>query len=327
MLRRMLCLTFAVLVEILVVPTAGAAGTTETYPSKHVRVVVPTAPGGGLDMLARMLAQRLSATLGQQFLIDNRPGAGATIGTGLVARSAPDGYTLLIVPSSFTITSSLYKRLPYDPVKDLAPVMLVASTPSVLVVHPSIPVRSVRDLIKLAKAQPGQLNYASAGVGTHSHLGMEMLKKMARFEATNIPHKGMGPAITDIIAGHASLLITGLPPVFSHIKAGKLRAIAVADAERSRVLPALSTVAESGLPGYAVENWFGLFVPAGTPEVIIARLNAEIVRILQLPELRAQVLEQGYELVGSTPKRLSEQIELEIPKWAKVIREIGLQPE
>lgn len=306
---------------------ANAASPADSYPSKSVRLVIPTAPGGGLDMLARILAQRLSGAMGQQFLPDNRPGAGATIGTAIVARAPKDGYMLLIVPSSFSITPSLYKQLPYDPIKDLAPMMLVASTPSVLLVHPSVPVRSVRELIKFAKARPGQLNYVSAGVGTHSHLGMEMLKKMAGINVINVPHKGMGPAITDIIAGHASLLIAGLPPVFPQMKAGKTRAIAVADIKRSSLLPELPTIAESGFQGFSVENWFGLFAPAGTPDAIIAKLNAEIVRILQVPQIREQLTAQGYEAVGSTPDQLFQQVKSEILKWANIIKDIGLQPE
>lgn len=327
MMRPILCLTSAVLAQIVVSHTASAVSPADSYPSKYVRLVIPTAPGGGVDMLGRILAQKMSATLQQQFVLENRPGASATIGTAFVARSAPDGYTLLFVPSSFTITPSLYKRLPFDPIKDLAPVMLVNSAPSVFVVHPSVPAGSVGDLIKLAKARPDLINYASAGVGTHSHLGMEMFKKMARIEAIHIPHKGIGPAVYDILGGHSSLLIAGLPPIFSHIKAGKLRPIAVAEAERSKLLPNLRTVAESGFRGYAVDNWYGLFVSAGTPDAIIAKLNSELVRILQTPQLREQLGEQGFELIASTPERLAEQVKSEIPKWTKIIREIGLQPE
>ena len=311
---------------LLCAAVPGARGA-DAYPAKPVRIVVPTAPGGGLDMLARLVAQNLSTSLGQQFVIDNRPGAGATIGTALVAKSAPDGYTLLMVPSSISISASLYKNLPYDSMTDLAAVTLVASTPSVLVLHPSVPIGSVRALLKLAKSRPGQLAYASAGSGTHSHLGMEVLKQLAGVDLVHVPYKGIGPALTDVLAGQVSLMITGLPPALTQIRAGKLKLIAVADAKRSSLLPAAPTIAESGFPGYAVENWFGLFGPAGISSTIIARLNAEVVRALRSAQVRDNLVMLGYEPIGSTPAELTVQLKSEIPKWARVIREIGVGAE
>lgn len=307
-----------------VVPGARGA---DAYPVKPVRIVVPTAPGGGLDMLARLAAHNLSKPMGQQFVIDNRPGAGATIGTALVAKSAPDGYTLLMVPSSISISASLYKKLPYDSMTDLAAVTLVASTPSVLILHPSLPVGSIRDLLKLAKARPGQLAYASAGSGTHSHLGMEMLKKLAGVDFVHVPYKGIGPALTDVLSGQVSMMISGLPPALPQIRAGKFKVIAVADAARSSLLPAAPTIAESGFPGYAVENWFGLFAPAGTPSAIIARLNAEVARAFRIVQIRDNLVALGYEPIAGTPAELTAQLKSEIPKWAKVIQEIGVRAE
>ncbi len=304
----------------------GAQGA-DAYPAKQARIVVPTAPGGGLDMLARLVAQNLSTSLGQQFIIDNRPGAGATIGTALVAKSSPDGYTLLMVPSSISISASLYKKLPYDSMTDLAAVTLVASAPSVLVLHPSVPVGSVRDLLKLAKSRPGQLAYASAGSGTHSHLGMEVLKQLAGIDLVHVPYNGIGPALTNVLAGQVSLMITGLPPALTQIRAGKLKVIAVADSTRSSLLPATPTIAEAGFSGYAVENWFGLFAPAGISSTIVARLNTEVVRALQKAQIRDNLVTLGYEPIGSTPAELTARLKSEIPKWAKVIREIGASAE
>lgn len=309
---------------VLLYAAAPGAQGADTYPTKPVRIVVPTAPGGGLDMLARLMAQNLSKSLGQTFVIDNRPGAGATIGTALVAKSAPDGYTLLMVPSSISISASLYKNLPYDSMADLAAVTLVASTPSVFILHPSVPVSSVRDLLKLAKARPGQLVYASGGSGTHSHLGMEMLKTLAAVDLVHVPYKGTGPALTDVLSGHVSLMIIGLPPAFPQIKAGKLRVIAVTDSTRSSLLPAVPTIAESGFPGYAVENWFGLFAPAATPSAIIAKLNAEVARAFRTAQVRDNLVALGYEPVASTPAALAAQLKSEIPKWAQLIQKLGV---
>lgn len=299
----------------------------QTYPAKLVRMVVPTAPGGGVDILSRLVGQKLSETLGQQFVIDNRPGAGANIGTALVAKSPADGYTLLMVPSSISISASLYKKLPYDAVKDLAPIALVASTPYFVVLHPSVPVASVRELVKLAKSKPGELTYASGGSGTASHLAGEMLKKMAGIDLVHVPYKGVGPAVTDVLAGHVSLIFAGLPASGSHIKAGKLKAIAVADAKRSSLMPQLPTIAEAGYPGYAVENWLGMLAPAGTPADIISRLNGDIVRMLDIAEVRERLAAQGFEPVGSTPGQFAAQLKSEIEKWARVIHETGVRAD
>ena len=326
MQMKTLARTLAGIAALLCAAVPAVQGA-DAYPAKPARIVVPTAPGGGLDMLARLVAQNLSTSLGQQFVIDNRPGAGATIGTALVAKSAPDGYTLLMVPSSISISASLYKQLPYDSMTDLAALTLVASTPSVLVLHPSVPVGSVRDLLKLAKSRPGAIAYASAGSGTHSHLGMELLKQLAGVDLVHVPYKGIGPALTDVLGGQVSLMIAGLPPALTQIRAGKLKLIAVADSKRSSLLPAVPTIAESGFPGFAVENWFALFGPTGIPSAIILRLNIEVVRALRNVQIRENLVTLGYEPIGSTPAELAAQLKSEIPKWAKVIREIGVSAE
>ncbi len=297
------------------------------YPNKPVRIVVPTAPGGGVDILSRLVAQKLGETLGQQFVIDNRPGAGANIGTALVAKSPADGYTLLMVPSSISISASLYRKLPYDAVKDLAPIALVAATPYFVVLHPSVPAASVRELVTLAKSRPGELTYASGGSGTASHLAGEMLKKMVGIDLVHVPYKGVGPAVTDVLAGHVSLFFAGLPASGSHIKAGKLKAIAIADAKRSPLMPQLPTIAESGYPGYAVENWLGMLAPAGTPADIISRLNGNIVRMINTAEVSERLAALGFEPVGSTPEQFAAQLKSEIAKWAKVIQETGVRAE
>lgn len=327
MFRKTLAGTMAAIAGVSLCAAVSGARGAEAYPAKPVRIVVPTAPGGGLDMLARLVAHNLSSSMGQQFVIDNRPGAGATIGTALVAKAPPDGYTLLMVPSSISISASLYKQLPYDSLADLAAVSLVASTPSVFVLHPSLPAGSIRDLLKLAKARPGLIVYASGGSGTHSHLGMEMLKKLAGIDLVHVPYKGIGPAVTDVLAGQVSLMIAGLPPALTQIKAGKFKLIAVADATRAGLFPATPTIAESGFPGYAVENWFGLFGPAGISSTVVARLQTDISLALRNAQIRDSLVAQGYEPIASTPAVLAAQLKLEIPKWAKVIREIGVSAE
>jgi len=327
MFMKMFTRNLAAIATVLLCVAALSAQAADAYPAKPVRIIVPTAPGGGLDMLARLVAHNLSSSMGQQFVIDNRPGAGATIGTAVAAKSPPDGYTLLMVPSSISISASLYKQLPYDSMTDLAAVTLVASTPSVLVLHPSVPIGSVRDLLKLAKSRPGQLAYASAGSGTHSHLGMEVLKQLAGIDLVHVPYKGIGPALTDVLAGQVSLMIAGLPPALTQIRAGKLKLIAVADSARSTLFPAAPTIAESGFPGYAVENWFGLFGPAGISSMVVARLNADISLALRNTQIRDNLVRQGYEPIASTPAVLAAQLKSEIPKWAKVIREIGVSAE
>jgi tripartite-type tricarboxylate transporter receptor subunit TctC len=305
----------------------GEAAQAAAYPTKPVRIIVPTAPGGGVDILARLVGQKLSESMGQPFVVDNRGGAAGNLGTTLAAKAPADGYTLLMVPSSISISPALYAQLQYDAQKDLAPVALVASTPYFMLLHPSVPASSVKQLVALAKGRPGQLNYASAGAGTASHLAVEMFKRSAGVDFVHVPFKGVGPAMINLISGHVSLMVAGYPPAAPHIKAGRLKALAVADRTRTSLMPAVPTVAESGYPGYAVENWLGLLAPAGTPEPIIARLNGEIVAILKNPQIREQLAAQGLEPAGSTPGEFASQLAAEIAKWKRVVAETGVRAD
>ena len=297
----------------------------QTYPVKPVRVVVPTAAGGGLDILSRLVAQKLSESMAQQFVVDNRPGAAGNLGTAIAAKSGADGYTLLVVPSSISISASLFQNLQYDALLDLAPVTMIVTTPYVLVVHPSVQAGSVADLMKLAKTRAGRLTYASAGSGSLSHLGVEMLRAMANVDLLHAPYKGAGPALNDVVAGHVAFTITGLAPALPFINSGKLKILATADAKRSSFMPNVPTIAESGFPGYAVENWFGMFVPKGTSPEIIARLNSEVVRMMKDAQFRDQLVKLGFEPVANTADQFGAQYRLEILKWKKIIQDAGIR--
>jgi tripartite-type tricarboxylate transporter receptor subunit TctC len=312
----------AALAAVLALIAAGAAA--QSYPTKPIRLVVPFPPGGTTDILAREVGQRLSASLGQTVVIDNRPGAGGNIGAELVAKSAPDGYTLLMCTvSTHAINPNLYAKLPYDHVADFAPVILVASVPNVLEVTPSLPVNSVADLIKLAKEKPGQINFASSGSGTSIHLSGELFKTMAGVDMTHVPYKGSAPALTDLIGGQVQVMFDNLPSSLPQIKAGKLRAIAVTSAQRAPALPNVPTIAESGLPGFEATSWFGVVAPAGTPPAIVARLNADLNQWLQTPEAREKLLAQGAAAAGGSPEQFAAYIRAETEKWAKVVKASG----
>jgi tripartite-type tricarboxylate transporter receptor subunit TctC len=312
----------AALAAVLALIAAGAAA--QNYPTKPIRLVVPFPPGGTTDILAREVGQRLSASLGQTVVIDNRPGAGGNIGAELVAKSAPDGYTLLMCTvSTHAINPNLYAKLPYDHVADFAPVILVASVPNVLEVTPSLPVNSVADLIKLAKEKPGQINFASSGSGTSIHLSGELFKTMAGVDMTHVPYKGSAPALTDLIGGQVQVMFNNLPSSLPQIKAGKLRAIAVTSAQRAPALPNVPTIAESGLPGFEATSWFGVVAPAGTPPAIVARLNADMNQWLQTPEAREKLLAQGAAAAGGSPEQFAAYIRAETEKWAKVVKASG----
>jgi tripartite-type tricarboxylate transporter receptor subunit TctC len=283
-------------------------------------MIVPFAPGGGTDIIARIMGPRLAEALGQQAVIDNRPGGGTIIGAELAARSPPDGYTLFMgLNGTMAINPSLYKKLPYDSVRDFAPVTLVGVGPNVLVVHPSLPVKNVKDLIALAKAHPGTLAYASSGTGGAPHLAGELFKSMAHVDMIHVPYKGAGPATTDLLAGHVQVMFAGLGPAIAHIRSGKLHALAVAGAKRTQALPELPTIAET-LNGFEASSWFGVFVPAGTPKEIVARLNAEIAKAMARKDVREQLLAQGYEPVTGTPEQLADLLKQDIARWASVIR-------
>jgi tripartite-type tricarboxylate transporter receptor subunit TctC len=312
----------AALFAVLALTVAGAAA--QTYPAKPIRLVVPFPAGGTTDILAREVGQRLSASLGQPVVIDNRPGAAGNIGSELVARSAPDGYTLLMATvGTHAINPNLYSKLPYDHVKDFAPVILVASVPNVLEVTPSLPVNSVADLIKLAKEKPGQINFASSGSGTSIHLSGELFKTMAGVDMTHVPYKGSAAALTDLIGGQVQVMFDNLPSSLPQIKAGKLRAIAVTSAQRAPALPNVPTIAESGLPGFEAGSWFGVVAPAGTPPAIVARLNADVDQWLQTPDAKEKLLAQGAAAVGGSPEQFAAYIRAETEKWARVVKASG----
>jgi tripartite-type tricarboxylate transporter receptor subunit TctC len=304
----------------------SASAVAQTYPSKSIRMVIPFPPGGTTDILARIAAQKLSEALGQQVVPDNRPGAAGNIGSEQVAKSPPDGYTLATIPgSTLTIHPSLYAKLPFDPLKDFAPITILAAVPNALVVHPSLPVRSVKDLIALAKSRPGQLNYASTGAGQSTHLSMELFKTMGGVNIIHVPYKGSAPAVTDLLGGHVPMMFDNMPSALPHVKAGKLRGIAVSTLKRSPVAPELPTVAESGLPGFEVSVWFSVLAPANTPREIVQRLNQVLVKSLQAPDTRERLTTQGAEAIGNTPDEFTAVMKRDIVKWAKVVKDANIK--
>jgi tripartite-type tricarboxylate transporter receptor subunit TctC len=300
----------------------GAFG--QGYPNRTIRLVVPFPAGGTTDLLARAASQKLTESLGQAVVVDNRPGAAGTLGADIVAKSSPDGYTLLMgTVGTHAINASLYSKMPYDHVKDFTPIVLVAAVPNVLVVNPSVPVKSVGDLIKLAKAKPGAINFASSGAGTSIHLSGELFKTMAHVDMTHVPYKGSAPALTDLIGGQVQVMFDNLPSSLPQIKAGKLRAVAVTSLKRAPALPDVPTISESGLPGVEASSWFGVLGPAGTPAPVVARINSEINKWLQSPEAREQLIAQGAEAAGGTPENFALHIRAETEKWAKVVKASG----
>ena len=306
--------------SVALVFAAGlAVAQAPAYPVKSVRLLVPSSPGGGTDILARVLAQKMSETFGQQFVVENRPGAGQVIGIEAVARSAPDGYTLLMAASAIVINEVLYAKPPYDTLRDFAPVTLGASLPNILVVHPALPVKSVRELIVLAKTRAGQLNYSSAGSGTSPHLSMELFRLMADITLTHIPYKGSGPATVDLLAGQVQLSMPNVLTALPHIKGGKLRGLGVTSGKRATGLPDIPAIAETS-PGYEAIQWYGILAPAGTTRDIVGKLQAEIARILVLPEVRDRLAADGADAVGSRPDEFAAYIRAELAKWGKVVK-------
>ena len=305
-------------------PTGKPGG---VYPSKPVRLIVPFAPGGSNDIMARITAQKLTESFGQQVIVDNRAGASGIVGTEIAAKAPPDGYTVLMMSLTLTVNPSLYKKLPYDTVKDLAPVTLVASAPLMLVVHPSIPAKSVNEFIAFAKANPGKLNFGSGGAGATPHLAGEMLKMMARLQMTHVPYKGGGPALADLIGGQIQVMLENLPSTLPHVKAGRLRALALTGLNRSPLVPDLPTLDEAGLKGYEIVGWNGLFVPSGTPQNIIAYLHGLTVKMLAQAEVKERLATLGAEGVGNTPDEFRAFVKAEIVKWARVVKEAGLKVE
>ena len=322
-LRRSVGAALAALALVATAPDAAA----QAWPNKSVRLVVPFPAGGSADTLARLLGQKLAERLGQPFVIDNRPGAGGNIGTDLAAKAPNDGYTMLVTPSSLAIAPSLYANLSWDPVKDFAPVVLVASTPNILVVHPSVPANSVQELVALAKGKPGQLNYASGGNGATNHLAGELFKRMTGTQIVHIPYRGNPLAVIDVLNGQVAMMFDFMITSLPHVKAGKLRPLAVTGTKRSRQVPDLPTVAEAGVPGYEASTWFSIMAPAGTPAEAVNRLNGEVNAILQLPDVRERLDTLGAEPMGGTAADVAALIRTDLAKWSEVVRAANIKIE
>ncbi len=297
----------------------------QAYPTKPIRIVAPSTPGDAPDVIARLVADKLSVALGQQVVVDNKPGAGGVVGSESVAKSAPDGYTLIMGNAgSHGINAAVYSRLPYDIQRDFAPVSQVAIAPNVMVINPSLPVNSVAEFIAYAKSQPGKLSYASGGNGSSAHMSMELFKSMAGIDVQHIPYKGSSPALTDLIGGQVAVFIGNMPPTVPHIKSGKLRALAVTTRTRSALMPELPTIADT-LPGYETVAWFGVLAPAGTPPDVVNRLSVEIGKIARSPEMRERLVAMGAEPVGGTPEEFKAVIDRDIAKWKPLAQKVGIK--
>ncbi|MGH8620086.1 MAG: tripartite tricarboxylate transporter substrate binding protein [Burkholderiales bacterium] len=297
------------------------------YPNRSTRFIVPYTPGAINDFVARLVAQKLTDAWGQQVVVDNRPGAGTLIGTELVARANPDGYTLLLVPTAFAVNVTLYPKLPYDPIRDFTPVTQIGSAPFLFVCGSQVPVKNVKELVALAKAKPGQLSYGSTGSGGSAHLMGEMFKSQAGIEMSHIPYKGLAPALTDVMAGQVSCTFGSQLAVEGQVKAGRLRALAVTSKTRSKAAPDVPSIAEQGYPEFNGTGWWGVVVPAGTPKPIVTRLNADIVRLLSAPDVRERLLGQGVEIAATSPEQFAQFIREEIKRWSVAVKQSGAKPE
>ena len=315
-------------IYILAASLVAAAGSAaaQSYQARSIRLVVPSAPGGGTDILARVLANKLTEYLGQQVVVDNRAGAGTTIGIDMVAKSAPDGYTLLVSPSTLALNLWMYTKLPYDAIRDLAPLTQIAAVPNALVVHPSVPARSVTDLIALAKKQPGEINIGSAGIGTSPHLSLELFKHLAKVNLVHVPYKGSGAAVIAHLSGEISAQIPSLPTAMSYIRSNRLRALGVTTAKRSPYLPEIPAIGET-VPGYEATQWFGFLAPVSTPQLVQDRLAQEAVRALRAPDVAKHMANEGAEIVASTPAQFAAYIKSETDKWGRVIKAAGIKPQ
>ena len=315
----------AVVLLVAVLLTSADASLAQSYPDKPIRIVVTFPAGGPTDAVARPISQSLSSTWGQPVIIDNRGGAGGIVGTEIVAHSAPDGYNLLIgTAGGMSINPSLHAKLSYDPFKDFAPISMLVINPQILVMHPALAASNVRELVALAKSKPGQLNFASSGTGTATHLGLELFKAATGINVVHVPYKGGAPALTDLIAGQVQLLFISIPSVMPQVKAGRLKALAVSSARRSLSAPEVPTVAESGYPGFEYVNWNALFAPAATPRAIISKLNTEVVKIMRDPDLAQKLVGQGAEPAPGTPEQLAQYMRVDFDRWRKVIRAAGI---
>jgi len=299
----------------------------QPYPSRPIRIIVPQSPGASTDITARLVAQGLNDVLKQPVIVDNRPGSSGIAGTEMVARAAPDGYTLMVVASSFSINPALDRKLPYDSIRDFTTVTQLSKFPNMLVAHPSTPVKTLQDVIALARAKPGQVTYASAGVATGTHMTAELLRYMTKIDLLHVPYKGGGPALTAAMGGQTQLLIGTSVGLLPHTRSGKVRAIAVTSAKRSAAAPEVPTFAESGVPGYEHEPWNGMFGPAGMPKPVLAKINAEVIRVLNAPEARKVLEGDGADVVGSTPEQFGAVLKAEIAKWTKVAKAANIKAE
>ena len=316
----------AVVIVSVVLAAMPPLATAQAYPAKPIRWISPWPAGGANDIFSRAIGQRIGESLGQQVLVDNRPGAAGTIGSDIAAKAPADGYTLVMGSSpTHAIAPALYPALPYDPVRDFAAVTLVGSVPNVLVLHPSVPAKTVKEFIAVAKARPGKLNFASTGNGTSQHLSAELFKFMAGLDMVHIPYKGTAPALTELVAGQVDLAFENMPALIPHIQAGRLRALAVTTTKRSAVMPELPTIAEAALPGYDASVWFGVFAPAGTPRPVIDRLHGEILKALQTQDLKSRMIAMGTDVSGMGPDDFSAYVRKEIPKWANLVKAAGVK--
>lgn len=317
--------SFATVIAFIALALFAAPAPAQDYPSGPMRVVVPFSPGGGTDILSRMIAAKLHDAFNQTVVVDNRPGAGGTIGSAVVAKAPPDAQTMLVIPAGFAAYSSLYKELPFDPASDLAPVARLAAGPLTLVVHPSLPAKTVQEFIALAKKHPGEINFGSSGVGTLPHLSAELFSSMSGIKMVHVTYRGAGAAVTDVLAGRVPVYFMNILQSLPLIRAGRLRALGVTTPERSPIAPDIPSIAESGLKGFDMTNWYGMMVPAGSPQASISKLNAEVVRILHLPELTAQLAKSGMTVVASTPDGFAKFLKRETAKFADIVEKAGIK--
>jgi tripartite-type tricarboxylate transporter receptor subunit TctC len=318
---------FGSCIALLCVFHPAIAQTPQKYPVRPIRLVLPFPPGGSTDIVARVVGQKITESLGQQVVIDNRPGAAGNVAAEYVARSTPDGYTLFQVNVANTISATLYPKLNYNLINDFVPISQLATTPYVLLTHPSVPAKSVRELIAVAKSRPGQLNYASAGAGSATHLSGELLKSMAGVDIVHVPYKGTGAALTAVLSGEVDFYYATVPAAVPYAKSGRLRALGVTSAKRASLMPEVATVAENGLKGYDTGTWHGVLAPAATPKEVVQLLSGEIIRILKMPDVREKLIGQGLEPVGDTPEQFAAFLRAEIGKWAKVVKASGARTE
>jgi len=307
----------------------ASAGTAcaQPYPNRPVRIVVPFAPGGAVDIVARLVAQKMTEAYGQTVVVDNRGGAGGTIGTDVVAKAKPDGYTLLVASMGVAVNAALYPKLPYDTLKDLAPLTMLAEQPNILVVHPSLPVKSVRELVALAKARPGQVSYASGGIGSNSHLATVLFEQKAKIRLLHVPYKGLGPAMTDLVGGQVQLIVSNVSTALPFVRSGRLRLLAVTSKKRFALLPDTPTVEEAGVPGYDSSGWYGMWAPAGMSAELVALLNRDVTRILTSTAMRDQLAAQGLQAIPTPPEAFATELRQEIDKWARVVKASGVKAE